>query len=124
MATIIYYTGNGYRCSCCRQSSKDYLNFDDVEDAIVECIDIASGSEWDFGIDTIQGYEGDAYELEQQIMDAVSQAEDDQETRRKIEQIKKDIAHTENWFDTLEETKVKKAEFLATKRQELEDLTK
>lgn len=124
MATIIYYTGNGYSCSCCRQSSTNYFDFETPEEAIAECIDIASGSEWDFGINDIKGYDGDAYELEQQIDAAVEKASQAQTLRRKIAQIKSDIATTETWFAQLESTKDAKTKYLNEKRQELEELTK
>lgn len=124
MATIIYYTGNGYSCSCCRQSSTDYLDFDTPEEAIRECIEIASYSDWDFGIDAIKGYDGDEHELEQQIIKAVEQAEKDKELRIKVEQVKKDIAHIENWFATLEASKATNMERLNKKRLELEELLK
>ncbi len=124
MATIIYYTGNGYSCSCCRHSSTDYFDFETPEEAIAECIDIASGSDWDFGINSIKGYDGDEYELEQQIEAAIVKAQEDRETRRKIEQVKKDIAHLETWFASLEASKTTNAAQLDKKRLELEELTK
>lgn len=124
MATIIYYTGNGYSCSCCRMSSTDYLDFETPDEAIQECIEIASRSDWDFGIKDIKGYSGDEYELEQQITQAVEQAEKDKELRTKIEQVKKDIARTEHWFASLEASKASNAEYLTKKRLELEELLK
>lgn len=124
MATLIYYTGNGYSCSCCRQSSTDYLDFDTPEEAIKECIEIASYNEWDFGIKDVRGYDGDVYELKEQIAKAVEQAEEDKDLRIKIDQVKKDIAHIENWFATLEASKATNMERLNKKRHELEELLK
>ena len=124
MATIIYYTGNGYSCSCCRQSSTDYLDFETPEDAIAECISIAASADWDFGINTIKGYNGDEYELEQQIEQAVIAAQDAAKHRAEVAQVKEEISRLENWFGNLESTKVTNQKTLEQKRSELEELTK
>ena len=73
MAMLIYTTGNGYYC-CCHQTSQDYTHFDsdDIDSLIDDCISIAKSSDWDFGISTIEGYVGDADELEAKITQAIS----------------------------------------------------
>lgn len=116
MATLIYTTGNGYNCGCCRMTSTDSFSFDTEEDAIGEAIEVASYAEWDFSIKDIIGYDGDENDLENRIMSAVVSAEKDKDRKLKIAQLKKDIAYTEDWFATLEQQKQTKQDLLDKNR--------
>lgn len=118
--SIIYTTGNGYRCSCCRWSHTSYLDYDneyfDVQDAINSCIILARDNDWDFYIDSIKGFNGDVDELEKQITSAVDKAEKDDIKREKIEKIKNNINEHDWWFNNLESEKIERA----SKRKELQ----
>lgn len=107
MAMLVYTTGNGYRCSCCRQTSQDYTYFDsdDIQSLIKECIEIAGGSDWDFYVNTFEGYDGDSDELERQIMAAIEQAEKDYDRKRKINDLQSRVKDIDRWFANLEATK-------------------
>lgn len=106
MAMLVYTTGNGYHCGCCRQTSQDYTYFDpdDIQSLIKECIDIARGSEWDFYVNTIEGYDGED-DLEAIIEAAVKQAEKDFDRKRDIDSLNRQIQGIDNWFASLEKTK-------------------
>lgn len=106
MAMLVYTTGNGYHCGCCRRTSQDYTHFDpeDIQSLIEECIYIARGSEWDFYVDTIEGYEGED-DIEAIIEAAIKQAEVDFNRKRDIDSLNRQIQCIDNWFTSLEETK-------------------
>jgi len=112
MAMLIYVTGNGYNCGCCRRTDQDYTHFDEdsIESLIKECIELSRYAEGDFSIRTIEGYGGDADELEKRIMDAITAAEQDVEQQKKIVDLKHQISEIDRWFDTLEAQKSAKAE--------------
>ena len=42
---LIYATGNGYNCGCCRQSYVNYETFDSVED-LVRCLKSEVGKDF------------------------------------------------------------------------------
>lgn len=109
MAMLVYTTGNGYHCGCCRQTSQDYTYFDsdDIQSLIKECVEIARGSEWDFYVNTIEGYSGED-DLEQVIETAIKQAEADADRKRKIDDLTRQITSINNWFANLERTKDEK----------------
>lgn len=109
MAMLVYTTGNGYRCGCCRQTSQDYTYFDsdDTQSLIKECIDIARGSVWDFYVNTIEGYDGED-DLEAIIEAAIKQAEIDFDRKRDIDSLNRQVQSIDNWFANLEKTKVDK----------------
>ena len=109
MAMLVYTTGNGYHCGCCRQTSQDYTYFDsdDIQSLIKECIEIARGSDWDFYVNTIEGYSGED-DLELVIESAIKQAEADADRKRKIDDLTRQIASINNWFTNLERTKDEK----------------
>lgn len=122
MAMLVYTTGNGYHCGCCRRTSQDYTYFDsdDIQSLIRECIDIARGSEWDFYVNTIEGYDGED-DLEQIIEAAIKQAEIDFDRKRDIDSLTRQISSIDNWFTNLEKTK---AEKLAEREKLVEKLAK
>lgn len=122
MATIKYWLGNGYLCSCCGRWDHDVFSFDDEQEAIAECVQLAEGNDFDFGISEIFDYD-DAYELQTKIEEAIAEVEKAREKRRKIEQLKRDIAHAENWFANLEQTKAMWQSSLDKHRAELAALT-
>ena len=110
MATLIYTTGNGYSCSCCRRSSQEYTHFDieDIDSLIKECIDIARCSDWDFYINTIDGY-GAADDLETKIMQAIKDAESSHNHQTRIKELVRQISSIDDWFNTLDAVKANKA---------------
>lgn len=122
MAMLVYTTGNGYHCGCCRHTSQDYTYFDsdDIQSLIKECIDIARGSEWDFCINTIEGHDGKD-DLEQIIEAAIKQAEIDFDRKRDIDSLTRQISSIDNWFTNLEKTKADK---LAEREKLVEKLAK
>lgn len=122
MAMLVYTTGNGYHCGCCRQTSQDYTYFDsdDIQSLIKECIEIARGSQWDFYVNTIEGYSGED-DLEQTIETAIKQAEAASDRKRDVDNLTRQIASIDNWFTNLEETKVEK---LAEREELVEKLMK
>jgi hypothetical protein len=122
MATINYWLGNGYSCSCCGRWDHDVFSFDDENEAIAECVQLAAGNDFDFGIDEIFDYE-DAHELQQKIEAAIVEAEKAKEKRLKIDQLKSNIANAENWFATLDQTKASRQSKLEQYRAELAELT-
>lgn len=112
MATIIYVTGNGYSCGCCRQTYTDYLDFDpeDIQPAINECIQAARGSEWDFYIEAIRGLGEDMSEdeLERLIKEAIDNARDDAKRKQTIKDTYRQLEEINRWFEQLESTKILK----------------
>lgn len=124
MAMMIYTTGNGYRCGCCRRTSQDYTHFDeaDIDSLIEECISISSDSDDDFSINTFEGYSGDADELETRIMAAISDAEKYREHKRAIEVLQRNIKEIDSWFNTLDQTKASKIERRAELQSKLDAL--
>lgn len=114
MATIIYRTGNGYSCGCCRQtwSSDLYFDEDNIQGAIDACIDIAKAAEWDFSIDNIYEFDREDISkdaLENMIMDAVRKAEVRHEHKQKIDRLEGKIEDIDKWFATLDQTKEAKS---------------
>lgn len=109
MGMLIYSTGNGYHCHCCRQTNQDYTYFDsdDIDSLIDECISIAKSSDWDFSVVTIEGYVGEE-DLETKIDRAVADAEKAHNLARKIDDLKKQISSIDSWFNTLDDSKVRK----------------
>ena len=128
MATLIYVTGNGYHCSCCRRTSTDYMDFDEddagVESLIRECVEQSRYAEGDFYIDAIKGYTGDETELENRITAAIAAAEKRQETQDEIDRLKRSISELESWFAELEASKARKMQSLVTARARLAELEK
>ena len=125
MAMLIYTTGNGYSCGCCRQTNREFVYFEEDEQSIAnlvrDCIEISRCAKGDFSIDTIEGYSGDADELEKRITAAISQAEAEAERRKQIGSLTQQIKEIDNWFSTLDAAKEEKT----TRRQRLtEDLQK
>ncbi len=111
MATIMYRTGNGYHCGCCRQTWADTFDFETAEEAVSESISIARGSDWDFSIDRIFGFmdeDSNADELEERIMEAIKQAEKDHDKQREITRLQDQIKAINKWFATLEQQKAEK----------------
>ena len=110
MAMMIYITGNGYHCGCCRQTSQEYTYFDEdgIDSLIKECIEISRSAEDDFYINTFEGYSGDSDELEKRIMDAISVAEKQREHKKKVDTLQRSIKEIDTWFSTLEQTKAAK----------------
>lgn len=109
MGMLIYSTGNGYHCHCCRRTDQDYTYFDsnDIDSLIDECISIAKSSDWDFSVVTIEGYVGEE-DLETKIDRAVADAEKAHNLARKIDDLKKQISSIDGWFNTLDDSKVRK----------------
>jgi len=125
MATIIYSTGNGYNCHCCRRTTTEYLDFVDVEDAIHQCIEIAKYADWDFSIDAIKGWdndEQDEWALEKLIEGKIAEAEKVHKNQKEIDSLNRQIREIDGWFNSLEDEKVRKADVrkkLSTKLAEL-----
>lgn len=113
MATIMYSTGNGYYCGCCRRTDTDTFYFDseDIQYAIDECISIAKGADWDFSIDQIFEFTHetmDASDLESRIEEEVKKAEKRHKHQAEIDRITRKIKEIDWWFDNLEQTKASK----------------
>ena len=122
MAMLVYTTGNGYHCGCCRHTIQDYTYFDsdDTASLIKECCEIAGSYDWDFYVNTVEGYDGDSDELERQIMAAIKQAEKDYDRKRKISDLQSRVKDIDRWFANLETTK---AENSAKREKLLAELT-
>jgi hypothetical protein len=125
MAMLIYTTGNGYNCGCCRRTDRDYMHFDEDEQSIAylirDCIEISKRAEGDFSIDTIEGYSGDSDELEARIKTAIDQAEKEEERQKSIGITKRQLREIDDWFSTLDKQKAdneaRKAKLLAHLRE-------
>lgn len=125
MATIIYSTGNGYNCHCCRRTVTEYLDFEDVEDAIQQCIYVAKGADWDFSIDAIKGWDNDErdnYDLEKLIMEKINAAEKMHDNQKEIDSLNRQIREIDGWFNSLEDEKVRKADVRKTLYAKLAEL--
>lgn len=124
MAMMIYTTGNGYSCSCCRRTSQDYTHFDeaDIDSLIEECIEISRCNDDDFYINTFEGFSGDADELESRIMAAISNAEKYREHKRKVEELQRSIREIDSWFENLEVTKDERTQRRVDLRTKLAEL--
>ena len=126
MATLIYVTGNGYHCGCCRCTDTDYMDFEedeyDITALINECIERSSYAEGDFYIEAIKGYSGDETELENRITAAIAVAEKRVKHKKEIETTKRSIAEIESWFSSLEATKASKTKLLESHRAKLAEL--
>jgi hypothetical protein len=118
---IVYTTGNGYFCGCCRRTDRDYEHYDTEEEALADLTDIARRADWDFSISTIEGYDGDAWELEQRLERMIKIAEEDQDRLDRINRLKRSISDIEYWFTNLEETKASKQEELEKLKVKLEE---
>lgn len=113
MATIMYRTGNGYRCGCCRQTWTDTLDFesDDIDYAIAECISYAKSADWDFSIDRIFGFSHETMgedDLERRIEDEIKRAEKRADHQEEIDRVSRNLKEINWWFDNLEQTKLDK----------------
>lgn len=124
MAMMIYTTGNGYHCGCCRQSSQDYTHFDDddIESLIKESIELSQRADGDFYINTIEGYSGDSDELEKSIMEAIDADEKQRERKKKVNELQRNIAEIDTWFANLEITKADRTKRRVELRAQLNEL--
>lgn len=125
MAMLIYTTGNGYSCNCCRRTDQNYTHFndDEIDNLIKECVEISQYAEGDFYINTIEGYSGDSDELERLITKAISADEKARAHAAEINEIQKNITSIDRWFDGLEAekaAKIKRREELQAKLTALE----
>ena len=126
MATLIYVTGNGYHCGCCRRTDTNYMDFEEDEYGITsligECVELSSYAEGDFYIEAIKGYSGDETELENKITAAIAVAEKRAKHKKEIDSVKRSITEIESWFNSLEATKASKTKLLESYRAKLSEL--
>lgn len=120
MFTINYMTGNGYNCSCCRYSNNDLYEADSEEDAINFCITTARSYDGDFSISSIEGYEGNADELEEKILKVIGKNEELERKKKAIAQLKRNIEEIEHWQQNLPAEIKRKAGELAELKLQLE----
>lgn len=122
MFTIMYTTGNGYRCQCCRQSSGDFLDAESEDDAIKQCIAISRSYEGDFSIDAIRGCEiDDESELIHRINEAIKADEKAEERRKELAKLEDEIKAIKHWQGNLPLEAEKKARKLETLKQQLKE---
>lgn len=121
MLTLMYTTGNGYRCSCCRRTDGDFLDAENEADAIEQCVSISRSYEGDFSIDAIRGYDGDENELIQRITAAIKADEKAEEKKKEVAKLKDEIKAIEHWQGNLPLEMEKKAKKLETLKQQLND---
>lgn len=124
MATMIYVTGNGYNCSCCRQTDTDYIEVDETNiDSIIEtCLDISAGSDGDFSITEIIGCDIDVDQLEKRVKEGVEEKLKIKKKKQKLSQLKSAIAAAESWFVNLDKTKAEKLARLNDMHKQLAEL--
>ena len=115
MATLAYTTGNGYYCYCCRRTSSGTIWFDNIDELIHECVYLAESSDFDFCVDTVYDYDGDADAIDNQISLAVEKRKSDIKRKSRIVDIERIIGEIDSWFKNLETDKQTKA----TRRQVL-----
>lgn len=101
MFMIMYTTGNGYRCSCCRHTNSSFYDADDEADAIAECVRLSRAAEGDFHLNEIRGYEGDAEDLEKKITEAIEASERTDSEQKALAELKSEIKKLERWQETL-----------------------
>lgn len=105
MFDLVFYTGNGYNCSCCRVEYTEVENFDSIEDLVDFCVSTASGNEYDFGIDTITIYDECQYtpaELEHYINSMIDYHKDIRDIEYHIKSNQDTITNSQWWLDDVE----------------------
>jgi hypothetical protein len=102
------------------------MHFDEDEQSIAylirDCIEISKGADDDFSIDTIEGYSGDADELETRIKAAIDQAEINRAKSKKIEDTKRQLRGIDDWFSSLDQKKLDQAKLKEKLTAELREL--
>jgi hypothetical protein len=116
--TVIYTTGNGYRCGCCRTEDTDNFDAEDEASAIEECIPIARGSDWDFEIERILGVD-DPDATENRIMSAINLAEKEHWVLKKIKSLEDQISKDRKWILDVPAEKARREENIRVKEEEL-----
>lgn len=113
-------------CSCCRRTEQNYLDFDpdDIDGLIEECIKIARYNDWDFGCNTFRGLPDDMDEgaLEGQIEQAVNRAKESYDHAEEIKRLEKEVRDIDDWFESLELSKVKNTERRVKLQQRLNEM--
>lgn len=98
--TIIYTTGNGYSCSCCRNSDESNEDFDTEDAAVAACCDLAARAGFDFSVDRILGAENPD-DLEKRIEAAVAARKTADELAGEIQRLKEDNAKHRAWLNNV-----------------------
>jgi hypothetical protein len=119
--TVIYETGNGYSCSCCRNTDQDNDDFESERDAIEGCVDIARRYKWDFSIERIIGVE-DGDGLERRIDAAIEEAKKQAKIDDAIYRLERENSTDRAWIDSVPTEVERRQKSIAERNERLKEL--
>lgn len=97
MIKVYFSIGNDYHCPCCRVTEEHEREYETVEEAVNDCVDMASGN-WDICVSLVEGVE-DSDAVEKQIYAAVEAAKAVALRLQRIASLRASIKENQGWLN-------------------------